>query len=175
MIRSTARISIFAWFILLTIPAKAQFINLQLTVEPEISATVEQPLDFGIQITNSGRTEVQLGDANIGIFKIRAFHTQTLYLDLQYPDALTINEPGITAEIPLELNISYNNSGTNSPLNSSPIPSNNGMVSIQENTQLEFDNEIWKEMFIYVYGAIEVGNIPNGVYTGDIILSIDYD
>jgi hypothetical protein len=26
-----------------------------------------------------------------------------------------------------------------------------------------------------VYGSIVIGNIPNGIYTGDIILNLDYD
>lgn len=153
----------------------AQFINLQLKVEAELSATVEQDLDFGTQITNSGRTEIQLGDVNMGIFSIRAFRTQNVYINLEYPDVLTPTQAQVDAEIPLELNLSYNNSGTSTVSNSTPLPSNNGMVSVHESTQFEFDNEIWKELFIYVYGAIDVGNIPNGIYTGDIILSVDYD
>lgn len=152
-----------------------QFINLQLRVEAELSATVEQDLDFGTQITNSGRTEIQLGDVNMGVFSIRAFRTQNVYINLEYPDVLTSSEPQVDAQIPLELNLSYNNSGTNTISNSTPLPANNGMVSVHESTRFEFDNEIWKELFIYVYGAIDVGNIPNGIYTGDIILSVDYD
>ncbi|MCH2450886.1 MAG: hypothetical protein MK198_12180 [Gracilimonas sp.] len=152
-----------------------QFINLQLKVEAELSATVEQNLNFETQIANSGRTEIQLGDVNMGVFSIRAFRTQNLYINLEYPDALTPTDTQIDAEIPLELNLSYNNSGTNTVSNSTPLPSNKGMVSVHESTQLEFDKELWKQLFIYVYGAIDVGNIPNGIYTGDIVLSVDYD
>jgi hypothetical protein len=158
-----------------TFSAQAQFINLQLKIEPELSATVEQDLDFGTQVTNSGRTEVQLGDVNMGIFSIRAFHTQNLYMSLQYPESLENNAPGVEAEIPLELSMSYNNSGTNTPANSSALSDNNGYISIHDNIGPVNQNDIWKQMYIYVYGAIVVGNIPNGTYTADIVLSVDYD
>ena len=153
----------------------AQFINLRLTVEPELQATVVQPLDFGTQITNSGRTTIQLGDANMGIFSVRAFHTQNIYIDLQYPEALENNEPGVVADIPLKLGMAYNNTGTDNPQNSWPLPLNEGMVSITQNTTPEMEAEVWKQMYIYVYGSIVIGNIPNGLYTGDIVLSLDYD
>ena len=155
--------------------ARAQFINLQLKIEPELSATVEQDLDFGTLISNSGRTEIQLGDVNMGVFSIKAFHTQNVYLNLQYPDVLSNENPAVDDVIPIELNMSYNNTGNNNAVNSSPLSSNNGFVSVHENTELENRNDIWKQLYIYVYGAIEVGNIPNGVYTGDIVLSVDYD
>lgn len=153
----------------------AQFINLRLTVEPELRATVIQPLDFGTQVTNSGRTTILLGDTNMGIFSVRAFHTQNIYIELQYPDALENNEPGITADIPLNLSMAYNNSGSDNPQNSTPLPLNEGLVSITQNTTPELEAEVWKQMYIYVYGSIVIGNIPNGIYTGDIILSLDYD
>lgn len=153
----------------------AQFINLQLKIEPELSATVEQDLDFGTQITNSGRTEIQLGDVNMGVFSIKAFHTQNVYLTLQYPEVLESGNPSNEAEIPLELNMAYNNSGQNSVNGAAILSNNNGLVSIHEDTRLESQNDIWKTMYIYVYGAITVGNVPNDVYTGDIVLSVDYD
>jgi hypothetical protein len=159
----------------ISLPTQAQFINLQLRIEPELSATVEQQLDFGTQITNSGRTEIQLGDVNMGVFSIKAYYTQNVYLSMQYPDALVNNAAEVETKIPLQLQISYNNSGKNNIKNAIPLPVTGGLVSIHENTALQNKSEVWQEMFVYVYGAIEVGNIPNGVYTGDIVLSLDYD
>ncbi|MFD2532496.1 hypothetical protein [Gracilimonas halophila] len=175
MINAIRYIGFFFLLGSITSPLNAQFINLQLKVEPELSATVEQNLDFGTQVTNSGRTTVQLGDVNMGVFSIRAFHTQNLYISLQYPDQLTNEDPGIENQIPLELDMAYNNQDTNDATNANLLDANRGLVSIHERTQAEFDQEIWKEMYIYVFGAIDVGNIPNGVYTADIILTIDYD
>ena len=176
MIRHLASISlIICIFLGSTSNLAAQFINLRLTVEPELRATVVQPLDFGTQITNSGRTTIELGDANMGIFSVRAYHTQNIYIDLQYPDALENNEAGIAADIPLVLGMSFNNTGTENPQNSTPLPLNEGLVSITQNTTPETEADVWKQMYIYVYGSIVIGNIPNGIYTGDIILNLDYD
>jgi hypothetical protein len=111
----------------------------------------------------------------MGIFSVRAFHTQNIYIELQYPDALEINEPGIAADLPLELGMAYNNTGTDNPQNSTHLPLNKGLVSITQNTSLELEADVWKQMYIYVYGSIVIGNIPNGIYTGDIILNLDYD
>ena len=176
MIKHSAYILLsFLILLIATSTTSAQFINLRLTIEPELRATVIQPLNFGTQVTNSGRTEIQLGDANMGIFSIRAFHTQNIYIELQYPEALENNEPRITANIPLELGMAYNNSGSDNPQNSTTLPLNEGLVSITQNTTPEQEAEVWKQMYIYVYGSIVIGNIPNGIYTGDIILTLDYD
>jgi hypothetical protein len=159
----------------LSFPIHAQFINLQLRIEPELSASVEQHLDFGTQVTNSGRTEIQLGDVNMGVFSIKAYYTQNVYLSMQYPVALVNNAMEDETKIPIQLHMAYNNSGKNTIKNAIPLPVAGGLVSIHENTALQNKSDIWQEMFIYVYGTIDVGNIPNGVYTGDIVLSLDYD
>lgn len=90
----------------------AQFINLQIRVEPELSATVEQDLNFGQLVVNSGPSIIELGDINMGIFNIRSYYTQNVFVQLQVPDALTHINPAINDVIPLELGVAYNNSGT---------------------------------------------------------------
>lgn len=175
MNRSLIHIILWIGFIANSPLLKAQFINIQLNVEPEISASVEQNLEFGTQIINSGRNEIGLGDLNMGIFSIKAYYTQNVYLTLEYPEVLTHDNPAFSEAIPLELNLSYNNSGTNNVNSSTVLTGNEGLINIHENTQNIARNEIWQELFIYVYGYIDVGNIPNGVYTGDIVLTVDYD
>lgn len=162
-------------FCLLPNALQAQFVNLRLKIEPELTTTVEQDLTFGTLISNSGRTEIQLGDLNVGVFSIRAYHTQNVYMNLQFPSTLKSISNAITDEIPIDLRINYNNSGVNAPLNSKELVDNQGYISIHEQTNLIKTNDIWKQMFIYVYGAINIGNVPNGIYTAEVILSIDYD
>lgn len=175
MIKSPLIIFTFVFFIGINLPANAQFVNLQITVEPELSATVEQDLDFGTLLTNSGRTNISLGDVKMGVFSIRAFHTQNIYLSLEYPQHLINSDTKIEDRIPLELSISYNNSGENLPANSKVLPDNEGFLTIHERTAASVRNDHWKELYLYIHGMIEVGNIAHGVYTGDIILSVDYD
>ncbi|MEX0609188.1 MAG: hypothetical protein WD016_12240 [Balneolaceae bacterium] len=156
-------------------PVKGQFVNIQLKVEPELSATIEQNLEFGNIVTNSGRTNISLGDVNMGIFKIRAFHTQNVYLSLQYPEYLSHSDTRIDDRITLDLSMAYNNMGTNSYSDAMLLNGNNGYISVHERTAETYTNEIWKELYIYVFGIIDVGNITNGMYSGNIILSIDFD
>lgn len=150
--------------------AHAQFINLQVKVEPELSATVEQPLDFGTQVTNSGQTAINLGDLNMGIFSIRAFSNQLVFVELEYPDYLSLTDGNDT--IPMYLELSYNNSNENVYANARPLPENNGLIKISEHDNSE---GLWSILYIYVFGSIDVGNVANGLYTGDIVLSVDYE
>jgi hypothetical protein len=151
----------------------SQFINLQIRVEPELSATVEQELNFGEVVTNSGEKIVGLGDFNMGVFNIRGYHTQNIYIQLNYPEALNHINPAIGESIPLDLDIAYNNSGRNIAENSDLLPTEQGFVAIHENPEL--DTEVWQSLYLYVYGSIFVGNIPNGEYFGEVTLSVSYD
>lgn len=169
------RLPYILFFLIVSLPSQAQFINLQLTIDAELTATVEQPLDFGTQLTNAGRIDIGLGDVNMGIFSIRAFRTQNIFIELDYPTALRNPNPEVSEDIPLDLSLAYNNSGTNSIENATQLPAENGFISITENTQTAYDSEIWKELFLYVYGSIDVGNVPNGIYSGDIVLTVDFD
>ncbi|HAW79369.1 MAG TPA: hypothetical protein DCX27_06395 [Balneola sp.] len=153
----------------------AQFINLQLRIEPELSATVEQSLDFGTQVTNFGTRTIALGDINMGIFSIKAYHTQSVIITLDTPEALTSINPAIDDLIPLDLEIAFNNTGVNNASNATILENKSGFISIYDGDEEISQSEIWKEMYLYIYGSIEIGNIRNGVYTGDIILSIEYD
>src|SRR5690554_4993861 len=121
--------------------ALAQFINLELKIEPELSATVEQSLNFGTQVTNSGATKINLGDLSMGIFSIRAFSNQKIHVALTYPDHLINNNPKLEDQIPLELAISYNNSGNNSYQNSTVLNDNTGSIQISKG--LNISKEMW--------------------------------
>jgi hypothetical protein len=151
----------------------AQFINIQLTIEAELSTEMEQALSFGTQVTGSGLKVIALGDPGMGIFSIKALRTQEIKISLIYPDNLESDKTD--SKIPLDLNISYNNSGKDNPQNSIPILGNSGYTSIYNNN-LPFDsNEVWQELFVYVYGSIDIGEIPNAEYEADVILNIDYN
>lgn len=150
----------------------AQFINLQITIEPELSAEVEQVLNFGEVVSNSGIKEIQLGDLNSGVFSIRAIRSQSLYIELNYPDAL-FQENSQTNPIPLQLQVSYNNSGSNNISNAQLLQGRSGTLTVggaESNTR-----NFWLKLYLYVYGYIDVGNIPNGVYKGDVTLFVSYD
>lgn len=160
-----------------TTTLKAQFINLQIRVEPELSATVEQDLNFGQLVINSGPSIIELGDVNMGIFNIRSYYTQNVFIQLDVPEALTHNNPAVNDVIPIELGVAYNNSGNRNVDNSVILNENFGFLPIYNPASTGFttNTEIWQEMYLYVFGSILVGNINEGEYNGEVTLLIEYD
>ncbi len=166
-------IHICVLFFLLTQTTYAQFINLQLTVEPEISTEIDQELNFGILVTNSGIDEIELGDIDMGIFNIKTINTQELFLSLSVPEYLQHINPAVQDRIPINLDIAYNNSGSNNPFNSSLLLDNEGYVNVLGNGLTE-SNNIWQQLYVYVFGSVDVGDVQNGTYNADVVLHIEY-
>ena len=178
MINNLKKIVFSIWLIqvLLLQISKAQFINLQITIEPELSATVEKNLNFGTLISGSGYQEIKLGDINMGVFSITALNTQNIYIDLEYPEALESSDPSIDASIPLDLKLAYNNSGEDNPIESLLLENHYGFIPIHiENGKSISEQATWQRLFLYVFGSITINDIPNGVYEGNITLLVEYD
>lgn len=156
---------------------EAQFVNIQLTIEPELSATVVTELKFGTLIANSGESKVELGDPNMGIFTIRGFKSQKVFVSAVFPEALEHENPTIPANIPIDLTLSINNTGINEYENSFQIESLNTLVNIHDssNSRSNSSTDVWETMYVYVFGSIFIGDIPNGTYDGNIMLTVQYD
>lgn len=153
----------------------AQFINFQLRIEPELTAKVEQNLSFGELIINSGPKYIGLGDLNMGVFSIRALHTQSVYLSMNTAEFLVHTDPFINDRIPIDLNLAYNNTGSNNTSNAIELGDELIYVPIYINKDNEQPSNIWQEMYLYVYGTIEVGDVATGDYYSELILEIQYD
>ena len=154
----------------------SQFVNLQITVEPEISIAVEQELSFGTLLSNTGEMSVGLGDVNMGVFNIRAFKTQMLFLDFRVPEFLEHSNPDITDNIPLNLGLAYNNSGTNNSNRSQILENNHGYIPVSDATEdRSRSGDVWHNIYLYIFGGIRVGDIRNGQYSGEVVLLINYE
>lgn len=161
-----------------TTSVNAQFINIELVIEPELSATVVNDLDFGNLIINSGEQFIELGDPSMGIFSIKGFKNQRVYLDIDFPEELIHLNPAIEDAIPISLSLAANNSGVEDYRNSFPIEGNNAIVAMHEYESIESyrnNKEVWETLYVYVFGSITIGNVSNGTYEGDIFLSVEYD
>lgn len=162
--------------IMLYMPVKqvfGQFIDLELNLETQVEATVEQSMHFGQTIIGSGLQSIPMGSPNMGVFQIRALRNQTLLISVEFDDELVHQNPQIDARIPLTLFATYTSRGINDYRNSVAFDSNleTVIVSSPENNP----DAQWSSIFIYVFGDINVGNVPLGVYTGEVILSIIYE
>lgn len=151
----------------------AQFINIQIELEPELETRVLSKLNFGDIIINSGSKNINLGDPSMGVFSITAINSQIIRFNLESPKTLKHLNPDIKTTIGIDLSASYNNSGVNDPRNSTPF--SEGNVYLQVNKNARRDLFEWQTVYVYIYGFIDVGNVPLGVYEGQLRLQIDYE
>lgn len=167
--------TVFTFLVCFFLPIQAytQFMNLQIEVEPELSVTVLQPLDFGTVVINSGITEITPGDPSMGVFSIDAMNTQQLLVSFNKPAALTSRNPGQTGSIPIEINTSYISYNNDSVQLSTPIRRNPESFTISAAPDRASDT--WSRAYIYVYGSVDVQNIPEGQYTGELIINVTYE
>jgi len=162
---------IFAVACWLAIPAAAhaQFIDLRLDVDSELTASTVQPLDFGAISTNSGQRSIDLGGINMGIFNITALENQLLLVTLQKPDVLRHNNPAIQDTVPLNLFARYGFSAQNYQ-SATSLPEATNALKVETNP----DPGPWNTIYIFMYGSINIGDIPDGVYSNEIILNVEY-
>ncbi|MGM0547600.1 MAG: hypothetical protein ACQEST_12870 [Bacteroidota bacterium] len=154
---------------LITSPSAAQFIDLQLDIDPEITAQTEQPLDFGTITTNSGRNMIELGSVNMGIFSITALENQLLLVTLDKPTELRHSNSDINETIPLELFSRYGFSAQNHE-DSEPLPDATSTIRVEPNPE----PGPWNSIYIFMYGAVDIGDVPDGTYDNEITLSVEY-
>lgn len=148
-----------------------QFINVQIDVEPDVEASVVRNLDFGATPTGSGQRDISLGDMDMGIFSIRAIETQRLLISLQQPTHL--QHESLDTRIPLHLELAYTDFGINDYSQAREIRGNSEEVVIQPIPGNL--TTVWSSAHIYVYGWIDIGNVPEGLYTAEVTLHIEYE
>lgn len=151
------------------LPGQAQFIDLRLDIDSELTATTEQPLDFGTLPTNGGRQYIEMGSLKMGIFSITALENQLLLVDLHIPKVLRHNNPAIDDVVPVELFARYGYSSQHYQT-SVPLPANTSDIKVEANP----DPGPWNSIFIFIYGAVNVGNVPDGMYANEIVLNVEY-
>ena len=153
------------------VPRKAtsQFLDLQLQVESRLTATTERPLNFGVLSSNTGTVQIELGDVNMGIFSVTALERQILLVELNTPDQLNHDNPAIDEPIPLNLNARYGYS-TQNVANSYPLAEATNTLRVATNP----DPGPWNTLYIFVFGSITIGEVPDGMYSNRILLNVEY-
>lgn len=151
----------------------AQFLDIQIDIEPKVDANVEQSIDFGQIITGAGRQEIPIGSPNMGVFQIRALRAQRLMISVDIDSELVNNDPLVDATIPVYLSATYTADGVNDYRGSIAFDSN--LETVIVNPPENNPNAVWSSIFIYIFGEVDVGNVPIGLYNGEILLTIIYD
>jgi hypothetical protein len=154
-------------------PATTQSLSIQLAVEPEVETLVDQSLDFGQLIAGTGIQQIPLGSPYMGVFQVRALNAQRLILSLDATDELLHEELGQLAAIPVNLQASFTSNSVDDYRQSTP------MNSLFESVVLEGPPQnpdaVWSRIYLYIYGSINLGLVPPGVYRGEVVLTVIYE
>jgi len=151
----------------------SQSLNIQLDVEPRVETTVEQNLDFGQVIGGAGLQSILPGSPEMGIFQIRALRTQQLIIQMEEVEELQHEDPDVLDSIPIELRASYTNFGIEDFELSTPLNSIGESVVLQ--TSGENPESEWTSLYVYVYGDVDIGQVREGLYTGEVVLTVIYE
>lgn len=154
-----------------TVDPYGQSLQFSMEVQPELGIEVLQDLNFGTVITNSGTYKVALGDPQMGIFKIKAINTQQALLTLDKPGYLADQE-NENQRIKVRLHAAYSRI-PNEYGSTQLFTDDNLWVSLSPDTPMAFSTT-WENGYVYIYGDIEVEDIPQGVYSGTLVLNIEY-
>lgn len=154
--------------------------NFEIQIEPEMSTTVEQELNFGNLVVNSGKKYVGIQDESsslqgIGIYNIKLLKAQRVFAELDYPDFLSHINPSINDIIPLKLYLAYSKLGINDPSNAEELINNSGYLYLSSTSEQFLASNIWKQIYIYVSGEIKIGDIKPGKYASEITLKLHYE
>lgn len=160
--------------------AEAQFVNLSMEVETELSVVTIKDLDFGTAPVESGKLQIRPGDPGIGIFKVRGLRNLQLFISFDAPKKLRHAEPNVDASIPIDLKFAYNNRGHNNSRQATRIDGRNTSLTLSgregevNETLSEYFKTEWANMYLYVFGTLNIGNIPAGIYKENITVTIEY-
>ncbi|PWN06944.1 DUF4402 domain-containing protein [Rhodohalobacter mucosus] len=160
-------------FLIIAGNSAAQSFTIELDVEPRVETTVNRSLDFGQIVAGTGFQQIPLGSPTMGVFQIRTLNAQNLIISLDPSSELVHQELGRMASIPLNLQVNYTQNGVDDYRQSVPLTGFERYITLDPPPQNP--QSAWTSVFLYVYGSIELGMVPSGVYTGEVVLSVVYE
>ena len=132
-----------------------------------LSLFVDHQIDFGEVVQNSGANILTINSPNIGHVTITGQKGKTVYVTLTPPDSLLNG----TNSIPYTPQAAYNNISDN-PSGSTIIPIPPGTANFK--LQAPSVNGNLRNAYIYLFGSINVANVPPGTYNGTFVVSVHY-
>ena len=159
----------------------SQSIQFSVYVASELNATKQQDLDFQDVITNQGLTPINLGDPGMGVFAVTGNNELDVVVTMTAPTNLTDG----SNNIPFTLNFAYANKGVDDINDAILVPSNSIRFQLLEQSGRPtgppptppHSGYIPTEStaYIYIFGSLDIGDVPPGAYTGTVTLTVDYD
>ena len=168
--------------IVIIIPAmpvtgEAQFLHLTIEIDSDLSAEELSPLQFDQAVPDAGVIRIALGDPNMGTYTISGPQNLMVNLSVDMPDYLEMGGAQ-WHRIPMDLEVAYANRNQNNINHATPVSGRTARFALREDApqQRAPDAPVPRATaYLYVYGLIEVGNVPPGVYVAEVNLLIEYE
>lgn len=136
-------------------------------------------LDFGQLMQNETRT-INLSDPDIAVIPITGVEYLDVLVTVDLPDFLENNGD----QVAVNLNMAYANRGADNVLDAVTF-TNSTIFRIRSRDDgpprppptPDYDgyDPPMETAYIYIYGTITVGNVSAGLYTGDVMIYVEYD
>ncbi|MDI6401975.1 hypothetical protein QLX67_08215 [Balneolaceae bacterium ANBcel3] len=164
-------------FILMPCVSHGQFIRLSFDIESELIVEELRSLYFGEVVANAGVVRIPLGDMDMGVYRISGPPNLVVTLALDLPDYLTIeDEEGAEFQIPVSLETAYINRGVNQASEAMPMPPSFRFPIMADAPATPPGQPVpSSSAFVYVYGEIDIGDIPPGNYSANVFMSVEFD
>jgi len=152
---------------MVAMPASAQFLQLNLHVDSHLSVKESRLLKFKSMPVNSGQQAIEWGSVNMGTLSISVLQYQALYVKFDKPRVLhNVNNDNVT--IPDELHARYGYSRRDYK-KAQALP-DKSVLTVQPNG----GGSPWSSIYFFLYGSLNVQDIPAGIYTNHMVLTINY-
>lgn len=153
-----------------------------------------QDLDFGIIVQNEGLKSIPVNDAKIMI--IEGVKYLDVIVDITADDYLLLNgdiscQSDVNCRLPFTLQAAYANNGSDNTNQARQMTVSANVASAQfpifdratrppgpppTPTHEGYNPALHNESaYLYIYGAINVGDVAAGSYTANVTISISYD
>ena len=152
--------------------------RLTFEIETELEAQEENPLYFGEVIPNAGNVRIPLGHIDMGVFSIRGPQNMDVNVTLDIPEYLVMDDDEAEFRIPMNLELAYANVNENNTDHAVLVPSGHLRFPILADapTRQRPDQPVpAATAYIFVFGEIDVGDIPTGTYNAQVVMSVEYE
>jgi len=171
------------WGLLIGV-ASGQTIQFSLNVSSTLDATKDQDMQFETIVAGTGLTQINLGDAGMGVFGITGDDDLDVIVTMIAPANLT-HDGASPDVIPFTLKIAYANKGVNDVNQAIEVTGSSVRFQIRQREggpagapptpPSAFHTPSQSTAYIYIYGSMNVGFIDAGSYSGNVDLSVIYD
>ena len=132
-----------------------------------LSLYVDRELNFGSAVASSGPRSVAITDAAAGKVTISGQSNKTVYVTLTPPPWLL----GVSDSVSYAPGAGYN-ATADDPATATIWTTPSGL---QSGFRLKANRtNQTAQAFVYVFGSVNVGNVPPGVYSGTYLVSVSY-